>query len=276
MLFSAINEHFARKNLIVNQQLIPINVDFTTIEDRFLVLFASIPLAGRAIPLYFSMRKYPKKDGQYDHKQMENAFLRELRKLLSKKYRYVIVTDRGFGNVRWLTACQREGFDYLTRTQGSWKVLTEGCKHFYPSELRRQNYNYQEVTLAKSDFKTRLVVSHNGESEGWFLLTSLKEVEFKGVVSLYADRFKIEKMFQDLKGSGFCIENSKILKYSHFKRMLFISTISQALMLFVGEWLEDNGDEIKKKYPIHTGLISALSSWLSKPVGTIGMKLSRL
>jgi len=250
------------KGLITLGQLIPINVDFTTIEDRFLVLSASIPFAGRAIPLYFSMRNYPKKDGQYDHKRMENAFLRELRKLLSKKYRYVIVTDRGFGNVRWMQACQKAGFDYLTRIQGNWKVLTEGGKHFYPSELQRRNYNYQEVTLAKSDFRTRLVISHNGESEGWFLLTSIEEADFNEVVNLYTDHFKIEKMFQDLKSSGFCIENSKILKYSHFKRILFISVISQALMLFVGDWLNDNGDEIKKKYPIHTGLISALSSWL--------------
>ena len=164
--------------------------------------------------------------------------------------------------MRWMEACRKAGFDYLTRTQGRWKVLSEGGRPVYPSELQRRNYNYQEVTLLKSDFKTQLVISFDRQSEGWFLLTSLKEADFKAIVRLYSDRFKIEKMFQDLKSSGFCIENSRILKYSHFKRILFISVISQALMLFVGDWLNDNGDEIKKKYPIHTGLISALSSWL--------------
>ena len=54
--------------------------------------------------------------------------------------------------------------------------------------------------------------------------------------------------------------------------MLFITVIAKALMLFIGDWIEDNGDEIKKKYPLHINLISAFSSLLEKPVQYTGTK----
>ncbi len=37
---------------------------------------------------------------------------------------------------------------------------------------------------------------------------------------IYEKRFKIEKLFQDNKSSGFNIEANKIKKYDRFKRML--------------------------------------------------------
>ncbi len=61
---------------------------------------ASVNFSGRAIPLYFSVRLYPKSKEQYNQKKLESSFLRELRHLLSKKYSYTIATDRGFGNDR--------------------------------------------------------------------------------------------------------------------------------------------------------------------------------
>jgi hypothetical protein len=96
--------------------LIPLNVDFTSIEDRYLIMSVGIPFRGRSIPLYFSMRNYPKKKGKFDQKKMELAFLKELRHLLSKRYRYVIVADRGFGNSRFLQDCESNRFHYILRT----------------------------------------------------------------------------------------------------------------------------------------------------------------
>ena len=268
LLFGILEE----KDYIQTEQIIPINVDFTTVEDKFLILFASIPFAGRSLPLYFSMRNYPKKAGQLDQKRMENAFLKELRKLLSRKYKYVIIADRGFGNTRWMSECKKLEFNYLVRARGDWKIEIKSEKITYLSDLKKCNYSYREAILVNSKFKTRLVTSYEGESEGWYLLTNLDNIEFRDIVKLYSDRFKIEKLFQDFKSQGFDIEKSKIQKYSNFKRMLFITVIAKALMLFIGDWIEDNGDEIKKKYPLHINLISAFSSLLEKPVQYTGTK----
>jgi len=79
------------------------------------------------------------------------------------------------------------------------------------------------------------------------------------LIQLYGSRFRIEKMFQDQKSSGFDYEKSKIEKYMRFKRLLFCIYVAQVLMLFIGDYVEDNCDEIIKKYHLHTSLISAFS-----------------
>jgi len=88
------------QKIISPNEYVFIQVDFTSNKDNFLILCASIRCKTRAIPLFFTMRCYPKKAGRLDQKKMELAFLKELRHLLSKKYRYVLVADRGFGNQR--------------------------------------------------------------------------------------------------------------------------------------------------------------------------------
>ena len=46
---------------------------------------------------------------------MEQAFVRSLRHILSKKYHYVIVADRGFGNQRFIHLCKANHFDTIIR-----------------------------------------------------------------------------------------------------------------------------------------------------------------
>ena len=48
-----------------------INIDFTTHEDNFLILSASVLLHDKAITIYFTSRRYPKKKGQMSHKKMD-------------------------------------------------------------------------------------------------------------------------------------------------------------------------------------------------------------
>jgi hypothetical protein len=96
---------------------IPVNVDFTSKTDQFLILSASIQFQGRSLPLYFSMRRYPVKAGMIDQKKMENAFLLELGRLLPyEKYKYTIVADRGFASIRFMQECQKHGFNFAIRT----------------------------------------------------------------------------------------------------------------------------------------------------------------
>lgn len=76
---------------------------------------ARVDFGGGSVPLYFSMRSYPKRKGQSDQKTLERAFLKELRHLLSKKYSYTIVADRGFGNDRFAQLCHENGFNFVLR-----------------------------------------------------------------------------------------------------------------------------------------------------------------
>jgi hypothetical protein len=81
MIFDCLREkHGVRKG-----DNIHVNVDYTTLNDDFLILCASINVAGeKDVMLYFTARNYPKRKNQMDEKKMEPAFFKGLRYVLPK------------------------------------------------------------------------------------------------------------------------------------------------------------------------------------------------
>lgn len=94
----------------------------TSKNDDFLILCAAIRLDERDIPIYFTMRNYPKRKNAIDYRKMEEAFLRGLMHCLSKKYQYVIIADRGFGNQRIMNLCEELGFEYVIGIEPNMKI----------------------------------------------------------------------------------------------------------------------------------------------------------
>lgn len=237
---------------------IVINVDFTTSNDNFNILSASIPFDGRGIPLYFSTRNYPKRKGQFNQMKMEESFIKELKHLLSNKYKYVIVADRGFGNSRFANLCKNNGFDYLLRVKEDLRVDYQD-KIQRIKDIKETDGSFPNIEIVPWQRSERLVRS-SYKKMTWSMVTSIKRIPYTDVVRQYGKRFKCEKMFQDQKSSGFNIEKSKIRKYDRFKKLLYLVTLAQILMMFIGDYINDNVDEIKKKYPLHLKLISAFSN----------------
>ena len=69
------------------------------------------------MPLYFSMRLYPKRKNQMDQKKMESSFIKALRHLLPKKYEYTIVADREFCNQRFAKLCEENEFGFCVENK---------------------------------------------------------------------------------------------------------------------------------------------------------------
>ena len=86
LLFDLLKESGLKKGMLVQ-----INVDFTSDRNDFLILCAAIQWEGQSLPIYFSLRNYPKRKGMMDQKKMELAFFKALRHLLPKTYRYCMV-----------------------------------------------------------------------------------------------------------------------------------------------------------------------------------------
>lgn len=239
---------------------IAINVDFTTKSEEFMILSASIPFEGRGIPIYFSMRNYPKRKGMFNQKKMEEAFIKELKHLLPKHYEYVIVADRGFGNGRFVDLCESNGLSYILRTKDSFRILPDTKTTLYKAkDITDSNFDFPEAVIIPWNKKVRFIKVSSQNSK-WHLVTDLNKATFNQITSQYGDRFKCEKVFQDKKSSGFNMENSKIRKYDRFKRLLFCITVSQTLMMFIGDYINNNADDIKKKFYFHLNLISAFSN----------------
>ena len=244
-----------------NNRTLPINIDFTTKNDEFLILFAAIPFKGRAIPLYFSSRVYPKKAGMSDQKIMEQAHLRELSRLLPhENINPIIIADRGFGNVRFMKLCQEFKFNYIIRTKED-KYIKINNEKIKINSLEKKEYDFSKVKLMTEDYETRLIKTSGEDYENnWSIFTSLEKLSLKQVERRYYERFGIEKMFQDFKSSGFNIENSKIKNKCRFAKLLFCICQADTIQLFTGNWLEEAKEEeaieIKKKYQLHIELIS--------------------
>ena len=249
LIFSALKE----MNLI--SEVIFINVDFTTKKDEFLILSASIPLKNRGIPLFFTMRNYPKKAGKLNQKKMELAFLKSLKHLLPSEYKYVIVADRGFCTSRFINLCLDLGFDYIIRTITNLNVILDDKKTNIKN-IKEGQYDVAKVLIPTWKMETRLITNKK-EGKIWRLFTSLKE-DNSSIISQYVKRFNIEKMFQDQKSSLFQIESTQIKKYSKFKKLYYIVTLTQAIMMLIGYLIEEKLPEIKKKYPIHGEILFPL------------------
>lgn len=208
-----------------------IQVDFTSYEDNFLILSASIIVNNRAVPLYFTMRNYPRKKNKYNHKKMELAFIKGLKHVLSSRFQYVIVADRGFGNKRFLEVCEDNDFEYLIRIMPNLSIISNDSKGLI-SKICTTDGKYS--VLSTRWRRTLDIYKCSNDSGSWYLISNISGIDAKEAQNIYKDRFKIEKCFQDLKSSGFNIEKSKIRKYTRYKKLLAISMVSHALLVLFG------------------------------------------
>jgi hypothetical protein len=226
---------------------LPINVDFTSHTDRFLILSASIPFFGRALPIYFSIRNYPKYSDQFSQIKMEQAFFLRLKHILPKKYRYILVMDRGFGNPRILSLMNKFDFDYVIRFKDNTKIKL-GIEEIEISKLPKNSQKHTKIYLKTDSDQTpqNLIISFSKDKtlkQGWYLVSNLA---FEQLQTIYKNRFQIEKTFQDEKSSGLDMEKSKITSYSRFKKLLFCAYLGQNLLLILGEYIHTNVGELKK------------------------------
>jgi len=260
LIFNLLEERGFLGGFLENNMTIAINVDFTSSCDDFFILSASIPFEGRAIPLYFSMRNYPKKKANFNQIKMEESFIKELKHLLSNKYKFVIVADRGFGNQRFAKLCESVGFEYILRIKENIRILTSR-EDGLPKKIKDftdPDFDFKDAVILAWNKKVRLLKTSK-DNASWHIVTNAEQESFEQIIRQYGYRFKCEKMFQDQKSSGFNIEKSKIKKYDRFKRMLYLVSLAQVLMMFIGDYINDNACEIKKKFQLHIGLISAFS-----------------
>lgn len=249
-LVNLVFELLLKRGFLDDIKYLPINIDFTSERNNFLILSASIPFFGRSLPIYFSIRNYPKHKNQFSQKKMEEAFFLRLRHILPKKFQYIMVMDRGFGNPRVLDLMDKFGFAYVVRFKEATKIKF-GMEEVEVSKLPKMSGKYTKIALSTDPQSTlrNLTISFSKKKnlkQGWYLVSNLDSEQLQNI---YKNRFQIEKTFQDQKSSGFNIEKTKITLYSRFKKLLYCSYLSQNLLLFLGEYINENVDNIKKKYP---------------------------
>jgi hypothetical protein len=221
-----------------------ITIDTTSVRDDFLILTASVRFKQHSFPLYFSMRNYPHRPAQMDQQKFEGAFFKALRHMLSKKYQYVVVGDRGFSHKRIIDLCRENDFRFIFRMNDNFNYTIDGID----DNLSNISGNklLDKCFIPAFDRELTVVCRENNEGR-WLLVTDMAEWTETEIGAHYAGRFPIEHMFRQEKSAGFDIERTKIKKYDRFKRLHFIGFMAQAIMEMLGGFIQSVEKSVKKK-----------------------------
>lgn len=227
MIFSLMKEN----NLIQPNDIISINLNFTLSEKKILVLSASVNISGKFVVIYFSSKPYCQLKYKSYQIKMELRFIKTIRQILSKNYRYVIVADRNFVNKRFINLCRDNAFEYILRVKPNLEIRIADRKN--ENLINFSNQNLKNLNCFVESWKSNAIFDIYGDlSKNLFLLKSSNQLD---AVSIYENRLKSEDFFQD--SQGFEIEKTKIEKHDRFNRLLycinlarFIAAISQNII----------------------------------------------
>lgn len=112
------------------------------------------------------------------------------------------------------------------------------------STLLKQNGRFEVDILAWN--KTVILFRNQLKGQVWFIVTNLSDINQQAGINSYAHRFHIEKFFQDLKSSGFNLEQTKIKKHVRFKRLFFLCCLAYSFLLLLGDLIEEKHPDLKK------------------------------
>jgi hypothetical protein len=236
-------------------------VDWTAAESGFHVLSAKIAFAGRALSIL--SRTYPER--KKANPDVERRFLEELKEIIPRRCRPVIVTDAGF-LFKWVDSVRELGWDYVGRIRlkkmglfigGRWMRLAEAYKL-----AQQKARNLGEVLVGKNNPRShRVVLSAKPKTKGrrrlgrkgkplnggvaracraaarepLMLITSLPDAP-RAIVDIYRLRMQIEETFRDLKSHryGWSTRHIRTADRRRVDLLLLIGALAAVAMHLLG------------------------------------------
>jgi len=235
--FQAMLLHWVVSRLAPDEPLILL-VDWTPLGcDEALV--ASIPIEGRAVPLFWQfVRTDP--DGHFNQALEEWGFFERLAALIPKRVRVVIVADRGFGNAKLMDLFNRElHFGYVLRVKddtwvntGEWQGLLRDLRL-----TKGRIQEWQRVAYRKEKpIPTRLVsiwTTVRGVPAHWHLVTNLPDPSDL-IVAWYERRMWAEEMHRDEKRGFFHLHKTTLADETRRSRLFLAIALATLLLTFAG------------------------------------------
>lgn len=256
--------YFAKRILgSKNRPIISIDWCAITPGGQEQLIRATVAAKGRPFVIYESVYTNKIYNSPVSHEQ----FLEELKMVIPKNCRPIIVTDAGFG-YSWFKLVQKMGWDFLGRIRSKTLFRYENeskyrsCLDLYHSATAKPThvgdvlFTRNELPchfhLVKKDKAGRKVLNLQGkkskrtnsvrcerkERDPWLLVTSLsiKECNAKKAVKMYGTRMQIEESFRDLKNyrNGFALRASRSKNTKRCDILILISTIATYVLWLVG------------------------------------------
>jgi hypothetical protein len=216
-------------------QPLEIIIDWTSCWP-YLILSALIPVNGRAVPvLQWSIERSRLKAYQNTY---EMLFISSLRRCMPKKWKAVIVADRGFQRAEFLKYLKQQGFSFVIRVKGdAWVECGSysGKLKDYPLTVG-QCFKLRDVTYHKTKRCQMKVALNSARIKGkvcsWLLVTDLG-LSARQIVNIYRRRFWCEESFRDQK-QEFELEAVRVKQASRLENLLLALAIVLLILAVIG------------------------------------------
>lgn len=248
----------------IDHLLVVIDWSDATTDQRWHLLRASIAVEGRSVTLYEEIHPQRK----YGDRGVHRRFLARLAKLLPVGCMPIIMTDAGFRSTWFDLVTQRHwqwvgrirGKDMISIAGSSWRRCTDvyaeatsrACE-FADALYVRSHPTTCRLVLVKREAKGRSRRTRMGNRsrsrasldaarsarEPWLLASSpgLAHLSPDAIVSLYAQRMRIEQSFRDIKNErmGLGLSSSRSRSGKRLEILLLIGHLAGWLMRLIGE-----------------------------------------
>ena len=224
-------------------------VDWTDLGP-FQQLVFSLPRNGRALPfLSLTIRKGTSAQAQEGAMiEAEQRGLEMLSRMMPPSLQPIIVSDRGFGNTRWMADIQKRGWHWVQRLSHIHTInLSEHLGTLKELGIRRGWHarDWGWGTLDEKEWgPVRLVtVFERNAKEAWYLVTDLEYEPPAEIVRIYKRRMWIEAMFRDLKNRnwGLGLDNVRLSEPVRHDRHFIILALAYVFLVAFGAAAETFG-----------------------------------
>ncbi len=209
-------------------------LDWTTLPGNIQCLMASVPYAGRAIPLLWVTTTYRAfKDSQ---NRIEERLISSLKTIVPEEKRIILVARASLVNF-----LIKLNILFVLRVKADVIVTTKEGKKINLRKLKIKvgRIKWFEVISYRADGKVEkvnlavtLAEPKPGEKEdSWILVTNLRKAET--AIQNYKLRFDIEEWFRDLK-TELGINDLQTKNLDRVRRLVLVSALSYGLLMLVG------------------------------------------
>lgn len=216
--------------------------DWTDLEP-FQQLVFSLPRDGRALPfLAITIRKgTTEEENKGAMVQAEKQALEMLARMCPNDIHLILVSDRGFGNARWLSDIRNRGWHFVQRLSCIHNVSVE---HYIGSlgemGIRRgaRVRDWGWGTMNEEEYgPIRLITVFEREAEEvWYLVTDLEYEAPAELVRVYKRRMWTEAMFRDLKNRdwGLGLDHVRLSQPQRHDRHFAVIALAYVLLAAFG------------------------------------------
>jgi hypothetical protein len=240
---AAVHEALFRQAASASSPLVVL-VDWTDLHP-YRILVMAVACDGRAMP--FWSKTILQGGGRGQMKSAEAEAVEFLAHQAGKDSSVVVVSDRGFGNARWLGLLQQHNIGFVQRLNKGLTVFKPGCYcRLNELDVRRGDSprSLGVCTLGeKSPFRARLVTLwEENAHEPWYLVANTEGSD-RGIKSIYKKRMWIEAMFRDMKSRkwGFGLSEVRLSEPQRHDRHLLVIFLAYYLLCAYGAEAESRG-----------------------------------